>query len=422
MKRFIAKLKRETFGASLVEKYKAAWILNAFQQGDMEKAQLLAQKMVDNQQSVGAYFLAYVYLLRGEYAKAQGHIDAYLQARPDHADGVYLASDIYYFKGDIEQAWQVLEALSQKTKRLKTWLYMCQLVQTENDFDRVQHHYQSSVKLGLAPKAHPTLTQYFINGALRARAYQRAIDLAFESLISDPVCKLKKTSSGFTIADASKALHDLKTALEKEHIEFFLVSGTLLGAVREKSILGHDKDIDVGVWDTTPKENVIVALQKSGLFYISKSRSEHTLRVRHINGIPIDIFYHYKQGDQVWHGGVKLNWFNKIFDLEIYRFLGQDYLIPSDYNQYLVENYGQDWRTPKKQFDSAIDTPNGQVVQPQEMLVHALMQLKHPQTNENVQRYIKVLCLHQLPVNQLNKVKEKFSLSNSNYIAEFEKQ
>src|SRR5690606_37477131 len=57
-------------------------------------------------------------------------------------------------------------------------------------------------------------------------------------------------------AAARQALLDLRSDLSRADVKFFLVSGTLLGCVREGNILGHDKDIDVGVMEDVDFEKV----------------------------------------------------------------------------------------------------------------------------------------------------------------------
>ena len=46
---------------------------------------------------------------------------------------------------------------------------------------------------------------------------------------------------------ARKDLLNLKKALDKADISFFLMFGTLLGAVRDKDLISYDKDIDLGI-------------------------------------------------------------------------------------------------------------------------------------------------------------------------------
>jgi phosphorylcholine metabolism protein LicD len=61
-----------------------------------------------------------------------------------------------------------------------------------------------------------------------------------------------------------ESLKQIKNVLDKNNIEFWLDTGTLLGAVREKRILPWDYDIDLGAWyeDISKIENVFDEIEK----------------------------------------------------------------------------------------------------------------------------------------------------------------
>ncbi|MGL5007898.1 MAG: LicD family protein [Plesiomonas sp.] len=177
--------------------------------------------------------------------------------------------------------------------------------------------------------------------------------------------------SNFSRNDAERSLLDLKRLLEKNNIEFFLVSGTLLGCIREARILSHDKDVDIGIWDHHDKNVLLTLFRTSGLFYLQASRSEHVMRIKHVNGTAIDVFFHYRDSDNYWHGGVKLKWSNTPFKLVRYPFLKTYFNIPEDYDLYLKENYGN-WKESKKEFDSSIDTNNSSILNLSEVKAHSL--------------------------------------------------
>src|SRR5690606_9688898 len=93
-----------------------------------------------------------------------------------------------------------------------------------------------------------------------------------------------------------------------------------------------------------------------------------------INGTNIDIFVHHREPDVIWHGGVKIRWDNTPFGLVPCDFLGRRFLIPSNADRYLTENYG-DWKVPVTDFDSAYDTPNARVLCSEELTVHTYRML-----------------------------------------------
>ncbi|WP_421730463.1 hypothetical protein [Brevundimonas sp.] len=139
----------------------------------------------------------------------------------------------------------------------------------------------------------------------------------------------------------------------------FLISGTLLGCVRENDILGHDKDIDVGVFEKPGLDKRAVAnvLATYGCFSIKPYPTDTLIRAQHASGVLIDVFWHRLEDGRVIHEGLKSKWWNTAFDLVEHSFLGEQFLTPSNHDLYLTENYGQ-WRRPVTDFETFADTPN----------------------------------------------------------------
>lgn len=167
-------------------------------------------------------------------------------------------------------------------------------------------------------------------------------------------------SKDYWAGNAEAALADLDHHLRLNRIEMFLISGTLLGCIREGRFLGHDKDIDVGVDEKVSMNTVRQVLLTAKQFKCREIYSENALYVEHINGIHVDIFRHYNTIDGYIHSGIKAEWINSPFTLQEYPFLGRTYLIPSNYDIYLQENYG-DWKIPMPEFETFTDTPNMRV-------------------------------------------------------------
>lgn len=169
--------------------------------------------------------------------------------------------------------------------------------------------------------------------------------------------------------DAATAMRDLDTALKHARTPFFLISGTLLGCVRSGGILGHDKDIDVGIMETPTldRDAVHAALTESGVFLVMPYEKPTLLRLQHASGVVIDLFWHRMENGQVIHEGMKTKWWNTPFELVPAAFLDGTYLIPDDHARYLGENYG-DWQVVDPEFETFVDTPNMIVTSPEEMV------------------------------------------------------
>ena len=200
--------------------------------------------------------------------------------------------------------------------------------------------------------------------------------------------KANSTAKDFNNETTSLALLHLDDLCSAIGQEYFLVSGTFLGVVRDGGFIGHDSDIDVGVFENKLLEKFLPTLIESKEF--SVVRIDHpcvrkvdgegvqyhfmekpaVIKLVHKTGIAIDIFVHFYDGNLVWHGSSIHRWDNKRFDLIDYEFLGRVFKGAGNYDLYLRENYGEDWREPKPDFDSSIDTPNLTFVGTLNALVH----------------------------------------------------
>lgn len=171
---------------------------------------------------------------------------------------------------------------------------------------------------------------------------------------------------------ALKVLRELIADLQQLNIKCWLTDGTLLGYYREKDFISHDLDMDVGVFikDYHPKVDKHLVTQgwtivrKLGFrdlgLELTLSKDDHN----------IDIFFFYEEGDNYWHAawqgkrkkGVRYRRmikysYNK-FTLKQATFLGLEVLVPENCKLYIETKYGQDWRTPIKNWDWALGPAN----------------------------------------------------------------
>lgn len=188
----------------------------------------------------------------------------------------------------------------------------------------------------------------------------------------------EKDRDNFALDRAAVALAAFGAEMDKLGQEWFILSGTLLGIVREGGFLKHDYDIDAGIMaDVVDPAALHAALNASGVFRCSELEWQTTfepgtegpcvtrrpvfMKVSHQNGIYIDIFVHYREGATIWHASSLFRWDNSEFDLAPYTLAGTQVLGPADADRYLTENYGN-WRVPVTDFNSALDTTNQNVV------------------------------------------------------------
>ena len=172
--------------------------------------------------------------------------------------------------------------------------------------------------------------------------------------------KFSKKTRGISSVKAQKVLFDIDHLFRKNNFEWFPISGTFLGFVRENSFLSHDIDIDIGLINNKISfEKLKNVLEKSHFFEISKIEYQRSFfnkndylnrptfaRVIHKNGINVDLYLHFKEGDFIYHGTSSILWKNTPFDLCNYKIYGLNIKVPSNSDLYLSETYG-DWLKEK---------------------------------------------------------------------------
>lgn len=171
----------------------------------------------------------------------------------------------------------------------------------------------------------------------------------------------------FDLVSANKALSDLSAMANAKGTPIFLVSGTLLGCIREGQLLSHDKDIDVGIVGWENQYELCVTLKESGLFTVAtqylKGKETYYIPIYHnATGIWIDIFVYHPQG-QYWVTGVdfffgyRQTFAFTPFELKQVEFLGLHMNIPSDTALNLTENYGK-WEMPDPSYITHLESPS----------------------------------------------------------------
>ena len=176
----------------------------------------------------------------------------------------------------------------------------------------------------------------------------------------------KAGKATFNSAAAAAALTDLQKVLAQFGTVPFLVSGTLLGYIRNGGFLSHDKDIDVGIFEVQNIFDILGCIANSQLFEVKYNylRIEKTYQVPVIHratGMAIDIFVYYKTGNRLITGvqsnfGYTQNFTFKALELEKVNFLGVEFSIPQDYRTNLEENFGA-WEVPDSSFISHLECP-----------------------------------------------------------------
>jgi len=206
----------------------------------------------------------------------------------------------------------------------------------------------------------------------------REIDGSDDKITHTP--KVSRPIAKINPAHAHSALSEWSKLFPPSKMQWFLVSGTFLGLIRDGGFIEHDYDIDFGIFDSDFELNTLKSkINNSKNFFIKKidlfnngtfingkfhpetDKKPVLVKIIHRSGLNIDLFIHFKENvlgkNSIWHGSSYHKWVNSEFDLKDYIFIDIPVLGPDNPDTYLTENYG-DWRTPVTEFHFNTGTPN----------------------------------------------------------------
>ena len=175
------------------------------------------------------------------------------------------------------------------------------------------------------------------------------------------------TRSADHVAPLLDAIDDVLTALSKVGIDAFLVYGTLLGAVREGRLIGHDSDADLGYVSQheSPADVMLESfrvqrmLAADGYDITRYSGAAFKVDVREADGSVrgLDVFGGFMRQDQLHLMGEIRTEFRRewIFPLATATLEGREFPVPADSDRFLAVTYGPSWRQPDPAFH--FDTP-----------------------------------------------------------------
>lgn len=151
-----------------------------------------------------------------------------------------------------------------------------------------------------------------------------------------------------TFEQAKDVLFTMKQLLEEKCIRFWLIYGTLLGAIREKSFISHDFDVDIQTNDLDNLVKIIPWLDKHGMKLIRVDPGRvYTFSQ---GGVYIDVYIARRAPFpfNLWCYWLNGNIVPKkyITPLRQIVFLGGTFFIPGNAEDLLAFFYGKTWKTP----------------------------------------------------------------------------
>ena len=152
-------------------------------------------------------------------------------------------------------------------------------------------------------------------------------------------------------------LEDVTLTLYQFDIPYFLIGGTLLGAIRDKNFIEWDTDIDLGIYYSGSFKKIYEAiknLEKLGFNVTKFNISNITLD----RGYRIDLFWFHEQLEKnhiqyfySYLGDKKLVFpVTCLNGLETINFLNKSYPVPRNPKKYLETQFGNNWQIPNPKF------------------------------------------------------------------------
>ncbi len=168
----------------------------------------------------------------------------------------------------------------------------------------------------------------------------------------------------------SQALNWTAEVCEELNLTYFIDSGTLLSAYRDKNINVYDHDIDVRIFrDEVDKEKEAELVKRLWFkgFRLIVANSEHQIGGGHPigTGVNLDLKFCDRDGKDVWYfcwhepdptPAIHL-YPQRFFDnMGRITLLGREYSCPSPIEEYIEYHYGKDWRQFKVSAEDAEET------------------------------------------------------------------
>jgi hypothetical protein len=170
----------------------------------------------------------------------------------------------------------------------------------------------------------------------------------------------------FDTTAAELTLTTVNEALRSEGLKPFLISGSLLGCMRDGRIMPHDKDLDMGLIGWESQFNLTKIILNLGCFDINLKRliGKNLFLITakdQRTDIAIDFFFFHEKIDHFLHGidyqyGFTQNFKFSKFNLIETKFLGQSFFIPDNWAVMLSENYGE-WKKPEPVYVVTVESP-----------------------------------------------------------------
>lgn len=152
-----------------------------------------------------------------------------------------------------------------------------------------------------------------------------------------------------TFDQAKEVLFRMKSLLDMKKVRFWLIYGTLLGAIREHSFISFDFDVDIQTDEYGKFVSLIPWLDENGMKLIRVQPGR--VYTFSMGGVYIDVYIAHKAPFPL---NLWCSWLNGnivptrlVYPLVEMDFLGERFMVPLRAESLLAFFYGKSWRTPR---------------------------------------------------------------------------
>lgn len=157
------------------------------------------------------------------------------------------------------------------------------------------------------------------------------------------------------MADGAVALMPkLCSLLENLCVRYRITDGTVLGLYRDKGFIPHDNDIDLDVLDCVNADEIDRSMRLEGMKLgrrVSWGGKIQQLSYYDNKNIIFDLVFWYSENEQIVNysepGYLRAQPRKYFIELNQLYWLGKNYPVPENLEEWLVFRYGVDWNIPK---------------------------------------------------------------------------
>ena len=177
---------------------------------------------------------------------------------------------------------------------------------------------------------------------------EQKIKIKGREFVYNPQRLDRDTSKKLDLDIAKSNLLLFNKIAKTNNFRFILFFGTLLGAIREHNFIKNDTDIDLVSNDEDTLLNIIPLFQKEGFlfirYYSSKTRTVYSFSK---DAVYMDVYIAKNISKNKYYlEGAKIP-ASFVDKTKIFSFIGENFLIPQEYEKILIMLYGKDWQIPQ---------------------------------------------------------------------------